>query len=506
MLPKWKRCRDAANGQDAIHEAGAEYLPKLKDQADADYNAYVLRAGFFNATWRTISGLVGMVLRTLPVVSVPASVEPLLKDITLSGVPLNAFAQTIIEEALEKGRVGILVDCPAVQSNGNATLADAIAQNIRPTMQMYEAESIINWKTETINNAVVLSLVVLVESENIYTDEWTAKAEPRWRELALVNGKYRQRLFKKDATGAAFTQISDDIFPVMNNRPMDFIPFLFIGTDDLTPDIDEPPLIDLVNVNLAHYRVTADYEHGCHFTGLPTAVVSGYVKNDPNEKLYIGSANAWVFPDPAAKATYLEFTGGGLSALVDNLKAKEQHMAVLGARMLEPQVRGVQAPEAMSIHRKGEESMLAATAQTVSMGIEIALNWLSAWAGSPDEQSEFDFNRDFYPAAMSAQELTALLSAWQMGAPGFSDQELFAKLKRGDMIVTDTTVEEELARIANRQIELANQQAAFNAPPADAAPPTAPPAQNITINLPKGSGTRTVTGPEGKTYTIKEAA
>ncbi|MFX5825171.1 DUF4055 domain-containing protein, partial [Acinetobacter baumannii] len=86
--------------------------------------------------------------------------------------------------------------------------------------------------------------------------------------------------------------------------------------------------------NYAHYLVSADYEHGCHFAGLPTPVVTGYTpQNGPNgeppEKLYIGSAAAWVFPQPDAKAYFLEFEGQGLDALEKNLSRKENQMAIL---------------------------------------------------------------------------------------------------------------------------------------------------------------------------------
>ena len=39
------------------------------------------------------------------------------------------------------------------------------------------------------------------------------------------------------------------------------------------------PLADIIVVNLDHYRLTADYKHGMHFTALPTAWVSGFDKN-----------------------------------------------------------------------------------------------------------------------------------------------------------------------------------------------------------------------------------
>lgn len=503
MLSKWKRCEDVASGQDAVHAAGVTYLPKLSEQSDAEYEAYKLRAGFFNATWRALSSLVGLVLRVPPRVEVPAEVEDYLDDIDLAGVPLYAFAQTVLEEALKKGRVGVFVDSPPMRAAAGAqpTRADAIIQNIRPALQLYNASSIINWRTATINNVDTLTLVVLKEVERVPKDEWEMKAEDRWRELALVEGIYRVRIFKRNLD--LFEQVGRDVFPTAGGALMEFIPFIFIGTDDLTTEVDDPPLIDLVDVNLAHYRVTADYEHGCHFTGLPTAVVSGYTRTEPSEKLYLGSTAAWVFPDPAAHASFLEFSGQGLQALVENLNRKEQQMAVLGARMLEPQKKAVEAADTASIHRKGEESLLATVALTVGKGIEQALQWMTAWAGANSEVVEFEFNRDFYPVPMSSTMLATIMSAWQSGMPGFSDQEVFAKLQKGDMISGDTTLEEEQARIADRQIELAGQAAAFNAPPADTSAASSSP-QPIIIQMPKGNGKRTVTGPTGQKYTIEE--
>jgi hypothetical protein len=60
--------------------------------------------------------------------------------------------------------------------------------------------------------------------------------------------------------------------------------------------------------------VSADYEHGCHFTGLPTPWIAGYQAADPEkpDTFYIGSTAAWTFGDPNAKCGYLEFSGGGL--------------------------------------------------------------------------------------------------------------------------------------------------------------------------------------------------
>lgn len=451
-LRKWQRCRDVATGEDAVHDAGTEYLPKLKDQPAADYLAYVKRTPFYNATWRTISGLKGMLFRQPPKIEAPEAIKAYFEDITMSGVPLELFVQDVCEEAIKIGRIGILVDYPQVNVTG-ITMAQALALNLRPTMQSYEAEQIINWKLRRINNKTVLAMVVLKETEATAEDEFTDNIEDRYRVLDLrtsvEDGKtvtrYRIRLYKKEKK--ADILISES-YPLMSGKPLDYIPFIFIGTDDVTPECDDPPLIDLVNLNLSHYRVTADYEHGCHFAGLPQAWVAGYRPDNPGEKLYIGGPSAWTFADPQAKAQYLEFTGQGLDSLVKNLAGKEQQMAVLGARMLEPQKKAPEAADSGSIRRKGEESMLSAAAQAISLGVTISLRWFVDWSGGDAGKVEFELNRDFYAVPMTSDMLTSLVSGWQAGA--YSEQVLFEKLQQGEIITRDTTLEEEQQRKADR--------------------------------------------------------
>ena len=330
LAPKWQRCRDAAAGQDAVHEAGELYLPKLKDQEWDDYCAYKTRAGFFNATWRTIAGLQGMLFRKPPVIEVPASVKPLLASITESAQPIQIFALEIVEECLTVGRAGILVDYPVVAEEG-ATQADAILRNLRPTMSLYETESIVNWKEETLTSQKILTRVILKEDRATPDpdDEFAEKCGTIYRVLDLLDGKYRTRIFvPASENGEQFIQEGEDLFPKMNNLPLKFIPFYFLGVDDAEACPDDPPLIDLVDVNLSHYRTNADYEHGCHFTGLPTGWITGH-NMEVGEKIYLGSQNMLIFPNENTQVGFLEFSGAGLQCLSENLERKEKQMISL---------------------------------------------------------------------------------------------------------------------------------------------------------------------------------
>lgn len=450
---KWKRCRDVMAGQDAVHNAGIAYLPKLKEQSDEDYSAYVRRACFYNASWRTVSGFCGMMFRKPPKQEIPAGLESLLKDVTMSGVSFSDFTKDVANDVLEVGRIGLLVDHPTtVQAEGTVTVAVAEAMNLRPTIKSYPAESIINWKFRNINNQIMLSMVVLAEEHNEPDGEFAEKTETRYRVLDLVpeTNLYRVRVFRINSKQED-EQVGPDLFPLMNGKPLNFISFVFIGPDGTEAKLEEPPLIDLVNVNISHYKTTADYEHGCHFTGLPTPWVAGYqAASDAKgvtEKLYIGSQAAWIFPDPNAKAGYLEFTGQGLKTLRDNLDAKKQEMATLGARMLaDSSTRQVETFGATAIKHVGENSILASISIAVSAGLTKALEWFAKWAGK-DGKIVYEINRDFLPVQMDGPTLTAYVGAWQQGA--LSETELFDTLKRGDVIDAEKTLEEHQSEIDN---------------------------------------------------------
>ena len=446
---RWKRCRDAVAGQDAVHAAGAAYLPALSEQKPAEYTAYVKRAGWYGATGRTHQGLLGMVFRKSPDADMPAALLAMTADIDLAGTTLEGLAREVTAQVLEVGRVALLVEYPAMTAEG-LTLAQAQAQSVRCYVSTYCAEHIRQWRETRIGNVTKLSLVVLHEMAD-NPDPADPYAMPKVEQLRallllpMADGRmgYVQRLFRQDSR-RQWVQFGPDIVPLRAGAPLDTIPFVMFAPDSLAADISKPPLLDLADVNFSHYRSTADLEHGAHFAGLPTAVVSGYTKETDTERLCIGSATAWVFPDPQATASYLEFTGQGLGALEKRCEVKEAHMAALGARMLAPEKTGVEAADTLAQRHSGEACVLAGIAMVVGRGIERVLGIMAEWEGIAGEIS-YSLNTDYMPQGISAQDLTALVAAWQSGA--MSWETLFSNLKRGEIVDADTEEQDEKDRI-----------------------------------------------------------
>ena len=444
--PKWARSRDAIAGQDAVHAAGVKYLPRLSEQTPAEYDAYKQRATYFNASGRTVDGLVGMVFRKPPIVVNPTAMDAILGDVDLSGRTLSELAEETVREVVSVGRTGLLVEFPRVTEQPLSQAA-ASAQNMRPYASAYAAESIINWRIERINNIMQPTLIVLTETHEQTKDEYSTECIPQLRVLRLIDGVYTQEVLRKIDDEWESIEI---VMPTMRGNPIPFIPFYAFGANSNDLTVQDPPLLDLFDLNLAHYRVSADYEHGCHFTGLPMLLIAGVTLKE-GEKVTVGSMAAITSSDPQAHGEYIEFTGQGLGALESNLNRKEAQMAAIGARMLAPEKAGVEAADTLSMRRSGETAVLAAIANLVSQGITAMLAFMASWEGIGGEIS-VRLNTDYMPQGITAQELSELTKALQSGAISFDTY--FDNLQRGEIIRADKTAEQEKELIADDGIPL----------------------------------------------------
>jgi hypothetical protein len=350
---------------------------------------------------------------------------------------------------MKVGRVGVLIEYPQSSTDG-MTLAQVQEMNIRPYFHTYKVEAIRNWKIERINNKAMLSQVRLHEIVDESVDEFETKEVEQLRVLDLDEGRYRVRLYRK--VKDKWVEYQEPFYPLRNGSFMNEIPFVVFSADGLSFDVKKPPLMGLVNINLAHYLTTAIKERAEFFTGAPQPVIVGITSQEADGGLGIGSTTAWAFSNPDAKAFYLEFSGKGLGSLRESLKDKEQMMASLGAQMLVPETRRNESTETAAMRHMGENSILSNIAQTLSEGINKCLEFAAEWMGVVP--AEIELNRDFMPTPMTPQMLKELVASWQMGA--ISSMTLFENLKDGEIIRSDKEFDEEQDEIQNGALTLPN--------------------------------------------------
>lgn len=459
LKDRWQRCRDTVSGTDAVKGAGTKYLPMLDSHHLPDnskkYDAYVKRALFYNATGRTVDGLAGGIFQKAPAVSeINDVVKEHVKDITLTGQPIDMFALNVTKEYLTTGRFGVLID-----------MAGEEATTPRPYWVGYVAEDIINWKFEKMGGDQELSLVVLRECIDDPTDpdEFCKKQLSQLRVLRLTNGVYTQQLYIEIAKDSIVTRGSTgDTYglssngkieyapgkittPLRRGQPLDFIPFA------LPWNVPTPPLIDLVDVNLSHYRGYADLKHGLHFTALPTPWVSGLTGTELGKPLAMGAGTAWQL-DVNGKAGMLEFTGKGLESIRKDLQDMQRMMATLGARLLEEAPHYAETALSVSLRHSSDYATLRTIAQIVEQQLSWALKvhvwWLGTEALVTDLKANIELNKIFFDQQLTADELRALLLALQSKSISF--KTFYARLSATGWTREGIDEEEELKDISEQ--------------------------------------------------------
>jgi hypothetical protein len=232
---------------------------------------------------------------------------------------------------------------------------------------------------------------------------------------------------------------------------LNFIPFYFVNSTGAQATVSKPPLLDLVDLNLSHYRTLADLEHGRHFVALPTPWISGAAVNEQNE-VQIGPSGVLILEKGGA-AGMLEFSGAGLRALETADEQKRKMMSVLGARLLEEQAAANETASAVGMRHSGEQAVLRTITQVLEQQLTKALRAHAWWAGTeklPEDLTwvVIELSKEFFNVKMQPSELAQMLAALQ--ADGISYKTFYHNLAVGGITRPGIDAEEEQKEIANK--------------------------------------------------------
>lgn len=464
-LPTWKMIRDVLGGEGAIKSQGATYLPQLSDQSVAAYNAYRDRAQFEDLSDRAHKTAIGFLFRKDPVQEFGPELTDFMDDCTMDGQSFYDWLKDTARHALSVGRRGTLVEWDD--------------NNLRPYLAIYEAESIINWKTTKLGSATVLSLLVLHENvPDPLSDPYEHKVIEQWRSyellrdgagLPFVQCQIWQKI--KDATeggslkaitlpgtgptgsvtqGAEEFVVVKTLLPTRSGTPLARLPFIFHGPNNYLPAIDRAPLEGIARANLSIYRTSADLENGLHMSGLPTLTSKGY--GEGAASLPVGSNNAWVSDKEWADAKYVEVTSefAGLEKAI--LRKKEGLGELAGKLFTADTKQAAEAYDTVRIRQTGETvtigNLAIALTQSGSKVLQWAGWWMNRGAAEPEDLAErfhTEMNSEFIEVDIPADKLNALVDAWTKRA--ISHKTLFFNLQKGELYKPDTEYEDELADI-----------------------------------------------------------
>lgn len=436
-LEKWTIIDLCLQDKIVLEKQGEYILPMpttdLKDNnLKSRYKSYWKRAVWYGATRRTLRGLVGEVFANPPaIVGIEdTALDPLILDADGGGITLEQQARSTLTRAIAFGRVGIFVDYP--RANVIASYADQLRGKLQPVIMRIDPQNVINWRTQQIGSKRMLTLIVIRENYVSGDDGFKEITIRQWRVLKLVNVSgqwtYMQDIWREDDKKQP--QLIDSIIPYKpGNIVFDYIPFTFVGPDTNEPECNDSPMYDMAELNIAHFRNSADYEEQCFFCGQVTPVFTGltteFIKEVDGWKdasITIGSRRAIMLP-PNGTAEFLQATANTMP--MEAMKHKEELMITLGAKLV--QNASATKTATQDVRQSSQDSsVLASCAVNVSAAFTAALKWAADYVGLAIDEIEYTLSTNFTTSKMTFQDRAELIKEWQTGAIAF--EEMRAKL------------------------------------------------------------------------------
>jgi hypothetical protein len=396
------------------------------------YRNYIKRAVYTNFTGRTKNALVGAVFRKDPTIVVPAGLEYLIDDATGDGLSLNQLAKDELSNLLEVGRAGFLVDYP--QADQGLSVEDVDLLDLRASIVPYTAEQIINWKLDAYGGRKLLTLIVLEEDYPDDDDEFGHEKKKQQRILRLSDEGYSQQIYRDEMP------YTEQFFPTKADGSKWFeIPFVFCGSKNNDASIDDAPLADIAEVNLAHYRNSADYEESCFITGQPTLFITHslsaeqFAEYNPNG-IKLGSRAGHVLGETGA-ATLVQAEANNIVREAMNSKLNE--MVAIGARIVTDRGQNETA-EGARIRFASENSVLGDVVNNLSEALFTCIIWVGEFMGF-DGDTEFYLNTEFYDKSVDPQLIMSMVTLLDREIIGEAD--IFDRLKSAGLIEPGRTLD-----------------------------------------------------------------
>jgi hypothetical protein len=430
MEPDWELARALLGGTRAMREAGQKYLPKWPNEDQKAYDCRLASAVLFPAYKRTVDTLTGKPFAE-PITlgdDVPTNIAEWTQDIDLRGRNIDAFAADLMESALGYGICGILVDYPKTRDEQGRLLyptrAAEIAAGVRPYFIQIHPWQVLGWRDEYRDGAWQLTQLRLMECVDEPDGEYGVKSVNQVRVLTPGAWELQRQNDKKDWVRYDSGTTSLDIIP--------YVPVYGQRTAFMT---GRPPLIEVANLNVAHWQCASDQQTILHMARVPILAVIGV--NDDFE-MTVGAASAVKIPADG-DIKWVEHTGRAIEAGASELESIEERMRQAGAELLVLRPGKITATQTATENAVGM-CALQRIASNLEDALDQALQIAALWVGEKSGGSVRLF-KDFAAASLADASTQILLDSAK--ARKISDKTYFAEIQRRGIVSADIDWQDE---------------------------------------------------------------
>lgn len=397
--------------------------PNDLSKENADRNDQVFKRAVFSAVaGYTSRGLVGKVFNKEPQIEIPAALDYVNANIDGAGISLIQQSQDTTKEVIRKGRAGLFIDM-AKSENGEFSRAD-LASNFA-TVSLFSANQIINWRTMQVGSQIITSQVVLAMTtpidgpDGFSFENVDIRLELKLTDIAAEGESklvYNIVEWRKSATQKEEWVIVSRVIPTKSDgQTLDRIPFIPVGSEANTLNVDHAPMYDIARVNQGHWNNSAIYEDSVFIVGQAQPWMSGLTQDMidlfKTNNMYIGSGRMIGVP---VGETF------GFAQAEPNQLAKEamdnklQVMIGLGAMIIQPGTVAKTAAQS-SGELLTQHSVLSLISSNISEAYADALQFVASFMGT-EETPVFELNQDFIEPEANYNMLREMIVGFMGGS------------------------------------------------------------------------------------------
>ena len=415
FLPLWNKIDDICEGKKL-----KTYLIKLNPGDISEENIlrnkqYYERAVFYAISGYTCRGMLGMLFRKEPVMSVDSGLKYVEKNIDGKGISIYQQSQDVCKDLIKKGRCGLWVDFP--ETDGNTSKLDIKNLKVFSTVKKFDAEQIINWSVETQGAKIYLSKVLLSYTETDYDNE---DVEVRL-ELSIEENTYTVKKYIKTVNSSEWELTQNYVPKDSKGNTWNEIPFLFVGAETNTHLVDQPPSLDIVRINIGHWNNSAAYEDSIWFAGQVQPWMSGiseeYLKMMSDANMYVGSGRLLGVPS-GEQFGFAQAKPN--QAMKEAMLDKINMMIGLGAMFLQPG-SAVKTATQSEGEKEIRHSILSLIASNSSEAYEQVLIWMSMYMGINEDNLEYKISQEFVKPEATSADLKEIVASLLQGVIPFTD-------------------------------------------------------------------------------------
>lgn len=388
MKETWQFMQDSLEGEETIKDKREGYLRKTVGMHEAEkanqansylYDNYLKRAKYPLWVSDNRRSMVGLLAKLKFQIKLPSKLAHMEENATSDGFNLKQLFFRVVRNSLGFGRQALLVD---------------IDNDQKPYIAVYDALSAINWRESGVDGRKDLILVVLKEQrKKDQNDEFSHDTETAYRVLSLnESGIYHVRVLNSAGAAIEEGKAVGSYDPTENKliKGLNYIPLIFSGATDNSPDVDEIPLLTMAKNAIKYYELSADYFSELHQTAHAQPYVTGLRKDD--ELKVTGASMAWSLPQ-GATCGYLEISGSGLEEKRLAMDAERTSAIESGAKVVD--IGGAESGEARKARQTDQHATLQSIVTLAASAIEQLLRFSADLLGIKGEEIVFTVDPTF---------------------------------------------------------------------------------------------------------------